>query len=75
MHVEAVLVDTQWYKMYVKKFYVLIKLMFLRKNGGIEKNWNSFEAAPPEKNKPPPFYPSGSLQNFNNSSASTCYFF
>ena len=28
--------------------------MFLKENGGIEKNWNSFAAAPREKNKPPP---------------------
>ena len=37
--------------------------MFLRKNGAIEKNWNLFVPALPEKNKPPSRYPSDSLQN------------
>ena len=27
--------------------------MFLRKNDQIEKNWNSFAEAPPEKQSPP----------------------
>ena len=38
--------------MYVKNFNFLFKSMFLRKNGRIEKNWNSFAAAPPEKQAP-----------------------
>ena len=38
--------------MYVKNFNFLFKSMFLRKIGQIEKNWNSFAAAPPEKQAP-----------------------
>ena len=60
---------TQWYTMYVKSFYFLFKLMFLRKNCRIEKNWNSFAAAPQEKkNKilplppPPPYKKEGSCR-------------
>ena len=63
----------EWYTMYVKNFNFLFKSMFLRKNGRIEKNWNSFAAATPEKQAPP--YWSDSLQNFNNFSAPTYYFF
>ena len=60
---------TQWYTMYVKSFYFLFKLMFLRKNCRIEKNWNSFAAAPQEKKKkilplppPPPYKKEGSCR-------------
>ena len=38
--------------MYVKNFNFLFKLMFLRKNGRIEKNRNSFAAATAEKQTP-----------------------
>ena len=57
----------EWYTMYVKNSNFLFKSMFLRKNGRTEKNWNSFAAAPSEKQAPP--YWSDSLQNFNNCSA------
>ena len=41
--------------------------MFLRKNGRIEKNSNSFAAAHPEKQAPPPpSYRPDSPQNFSN---------
>ena len=59
----------EWHAMYVKTFNFLLKSMFLRKTGRIEKNWNLFAAAPPRKTSPP--YWSDSLQNFNNGSAST----
>ena len=39
--------------------------MLLRKNGGIEKNWNSFVAAPPGKNKLPFPYPSETLSKIS----------
>ena len=58
----------EWYTMYVKNFNFLFKLMFLRKTGRIEKNWNSFAAAPPEKQAFPPYW-SDSLQNFSSGSA------
>ena len=38
--------------MHVKNFNFLFKSMFLRKNCQIEKNWNSFAAAPLEKQSP-----------------------
>ena len=39
-------------KMYERKFYFLFKFMFLKKNGGYEKNLCSFPP-PPEKNMHP----------------------
>ena len=42
----------EWYRMYVKNFNFLFKSKFLRKNSRIEKNWNSFAAATPEKQAP-----------------------
>ena len=55
--------------MYEKNFNFLFKSMFLRKNGRIEKNWNSFAKALPEKQ--------ATLidQTFSNCSAPTYYFF
>ena len=53
--------------MYDKKFNFLFKSMFLRKNGRIEWNLNSFVEAPPEKQ---------ALlidQTFNNYSVPTYY--
>ena len=55
--------------MYVKNFNFLLKSMFLRKNGLVEKNWNSSAAAPLETQAPR--YWSDSLQNFNNCVAPT----
>ena len=59
----------EWYTMYEKNFNFLFKSMFLRKNGRIEKNWNSFAKALPEKQ--------ATLidQTFSNCSAPTYYFF
>ena len=56
--------------MHVKNFKFLFKSMFLRKTGWTEKNWNSFIAAPPEKQDPSP-YLSDFLQNFSNCLAPT----
>ena len=54
------------YTMYEKNFDFLFKSMFLRKNGRIERNWNSFAEAPLEKQ---------ALldQTFNNCSVPTYY--
>ena len=38
--------------MYVNNFNILFKSMLLRKNGRIEKNWNLFAAAHPQKQAP-----------------------
>ena len=38
--------------MYVNNFNILFKSMLLKKNGQIEKNWNLFAAAPPQKQAP-----------------------
>ena len=38
--------------MYVKNFNFLFKLMFLKKNDRIEKNWNSFASVPLQKQAP-----------------------
>ena len=56
--------------MYVKNFNFLFKSIFLRKNGRIEKNWNSFAAAFLEKQAPSPSW-LDYLQNFKNCSAPT----
>ena len=50
-----------------ENFSFLFKSMFLRIDGWIEKTWNSFAAAPPNK--------SDSLQNFNYCSTPTDFFF
>ena len=42
----------EWYTMYVTNFNFLFKSTFLRKTGQTETNWNSFAAAPPEKQTP-----------------------
>ena len=58
----------KWYTIYEKNVNFLFKLTFLRKSGRIEKNWNSFAEASPEKQ---------TLlinQTFNNCSAPTYYF-
>ena len=60
------------YTMYVKNFNCLFKSMFLRKNGRTEKNWNSFAAAPSEKQALR--YWIDSFQNFNNFSTPTYNF-
>ena len=44
----------QWYTMHVKNFNFLLKS--IRKNGWIKKNWNSFAAAPSEKQAPSPYW-------------------
>ena len=59
--------------MEVKNVCFLFKFMFQEKNGGFEKNANSFAAAPPEKTSPS--YQSDFPENFSNSLTPTYYFF
>ena len=66
---------TMYQCMWKKTFKVFFELMFLIKNGGIEKNWNLFVAGPPEKkNKALSFIPQ-TLHNFNNCSVPAYQFF